>query len=67
VHVVVQLVVVYGAAAVGVVPPVAHKHLLVEDGALGAEEAVLATVRVAVVVDLYEKVYIYVFVIFYNL
>ena len=41
-----------GAAAVGVVPPVADEDLLVEDGALGAQEAVLAAVVVAVVVHL---------------
>ena len=39
-------------AAVGVVPPVAHEHLLVEDRPLGTEEAVLSPIVVAVVVDL---------------
>ena len=43
------------AAAVGVVPPVADEDLLVEDGALGAQEAVLAAVVVAVVVHLQKK------------
>ena len=41
-----------GAAAVGVVPPVADEDLLVEDGALGAQEAVLPAVVVAIVVHL---------------
>ena len=42
-------------AAVCVVPPVADEDLLVEDGALGAQEAVLAAVMVAVVVHLQRK------------
>ena len=41
-----------GRAAVNVVPPVADEDGLVEDGATGAEKAVLATVEVAVVVHL---------------
>ena len=41
--------------AVRVVPPVADEHGLVEDGALGTQEAVLAPVRVAVVIHLREE------------
>ena len=41
-----------GPAAVGVVPPVADEDLLVEDGALGAQEAILPAVVVAVVIHL---------------
>ena len=46
------------AAAVRVVPPVADEDLLVEDGALGTQEAVLAAVVVAVVVHLRKQCYV---------
>ena len=52
VEVLVELIEGLGRAAVNVVPPVADEDGLVEDGATGAEEAVLASVEVAVVVHL---------------
>ncbi len=54
VKVFVDAVVGVGVSAVAVVPPVAHEHLLVEDGSLRAQKAVLAPVEVAVMVGLQE-------------
>lgn len=44
-----------GRSAVCVIPPVADKDFLVEDGSLGTEETVLTAVEVTVVVDLEEE------------
>ena len=52
VEVLVELIERLGRTAVNVVPPVADEDGLVEDGATGAEKAVLAAVEVAVVVHL---------------
>ncbi len=55
VKVLVELIEAVSHVAVDVVPPVADEDGLVEDGAARAEEAVLAAVEMAVVINLQQK------------
>ena len=55
VKVLVELIEAVSHIAVDIVPPVADEDGLVEDGAARAEEAVLAAVEMAVVINLQQK------------
>lgn len=52
VQVVIEVVESLRGLTIGVVPPVANKHLLVEHGASRAKEAVLTAIKVTIMINL---------------
>ena len=55
VEIFIESVIRFGALTIGIVPPITHKHFLIEHCSTGTKKAVLSSIKMTIMINLEKK------------